>query len=165
MATPFKKFESNTRPIFQPVTSPAFFIVHSSNQYPQHMLAQKYCSCSWSRALSFQIPKDAHILRFLRARDFHVEKAREMLVHSLAWRKLYNIDRLLQTYQVPTVLEQYYAGGWHYSDKGKNRRIHDQIKPSEENYFQINFLISWLSEVHWVKNLTCKLASTGFEFF
>ena len=41
-----------------------------------------------------------------------------MLVHSLAWRKLYNIDKLLHTMQVPNVLEQYYGGGWHYSDKG-----------------------------------------------
>ena len=80
--------------------------------------------------VSFQIPKDAHILRFLRARDFHVEKAREMLVHSLAWRKLYNIDKLLQTMHVPTVLEQYYGGGWHYSDKG----IH-AIHISLEYYF------------------------------
>ncbi|KAK3604295.1 hypothetical protein CHS0354_011367 [Potamilus streckersoni] len=64
-----------------------------------------------------KIPKDAHILRFLRARDFSVEKAREMLVHSLAWRKLNKIDYLLQTYEPPSVLERYYSGGWHYSDK------------------------------------------------
>jgi len=66
----------------------------------------------------FQIPKDAHILRFLRARDFNFEKAREMLAHSLAWRKLHNIDHLLQTYTPPEVMKKYYTGGWHYSDKG-----------------------------------------------
>ncbi|XP_046579039.1 SEC14-like protein 1 [Haliotis rubra] len=64
-----------------------------------------------------KIPKDAHILRFLRARDFNVEKAREMLVHSLAWRKLHNIDRLLDTYEIPPVIKRYYPGGWHYCDK------------------------------------------------
>ncbi|XP_078316638.1 SEC14-like protein 5 isoform X2 [Crassostrea virginica] len=64
-----------------------------------------------------KIPKDAHILRFLRAREFSVEKAREMLVHSLAWRKLHNIDKLLETYSPCEVLLQYYSGGWHYSDK------------------------------------------------
>ncbi|XP_053381314.1 SEC14-like protein 1 [Mercenaria mercenaria] len=64
-----------------------------------------------------KIPKDAHILRFLRARDFNVEKAREMLAHSLAWRKLHNIDHLLHTYKPPDVLEKYYTGGWHYCDK------------------------------------------------
>ncbi|XP_012937593.1 SEC14-like protein 1 [Aplysia californica] len=63
-----------------------------------------------------KIPKDAHILRFLRAREFNVEKAREMLVHSLAWRKLHNIDRILDGYKPPEILEKYYPGGWHYCD-------------------------------------------------
>ncbi|XP_059157139.1 SEC14-like protein 1 [Physella acuta] len=64
-----------------------------------------------------KIPKDAHILRFLRAREFNVEKAREMLVHSLAWRKLHNIDKILDGYKPPEVLETYYPGGWHYCDR------------------------------------------------
>ncbi|KAI4893589.1 hypothetical protein NFI96_019283, partial [Prochilodus magdalenae] len=33
------------------------------------------------------IPKDEYILRFLRARDFNLEKARDMLCQSLSWRK------------------------------------------------------------------------------
>ncbi|KAL5018685.1 hypothetical protein ScPMuIL_004407 [Solemya velum] len=64
-----------------------------------------------------KIPKDTHILRFLHARDFSVEKAREMLLHSLAWRKLHNIDKLLDTYEPSPVLHKYYCGGWHYNDK------------------------------------------------
>lgn len=64
-----------------------------------------------------KIPKDAHILRFLRARQFNIEKAREMLVHSLAWRKLHNIDHLLNNYQPSAVIQKYYPGGWHFSDK------------------------------------------------
>ncbi|XP_025086727.1 SEC14-like protein 1 isoform X4 [Pomacea canaliculata] len=64
-----------------------------------------------------KIPKDAHILRFLRARDFSIEKAREMLVHSLAWRKLHNLDRLLETYRSPEIMEKYYPGGWHFFDR------------------------------------------------
>lgn len=64
-----------------------------------------------------KIPRDAHILRFLRARDFNLDKARDMLVHSLAWRKLHSIDRLLETYQPGDVMHQYYCGGWHYNDK------------------------------------------------
>lgn len=64
-----------------------------------------------------KIPKDAHILRFLRARDYNIERAREMLVHSMAWRKLHNIDQLLESYQPCEVLDQYYSGGWHYCDK------------------------------------------------
>ncbi|XP_062956727.1 SEC14-like protein 5 [Cynocephalus volans] len=63
-----------------------------------------------------KIPKDEHILRFLRACDFHLDKAREMLCQSLSWRKQYQVDLLLQTWQPPAVLEEFYAGGWHYQD-------------------------------------------------
>lgn len=65
-----------------------------------------------------QIPKDEHILRFLRARDFHLDKAREMLCQSLSWRKQHQVDVLLQTWRPPALLEEFYAGGWHYQDIG-----------------------------------------------
>ncbi|KAM5151788.1 SEC14-like protein 5 [Mantella aurantiaca] len=64
-----------------------------------------------------KIPKDEHILRFLRARDFNFEKAREMLCQSLSWRKQYQVDYILQTWHPPPILEEFYAGGWHYHDK------------------------------------------------
>ncbi|XP_075035257.1 SEC14-like protein 5 [Mixophyes fleayi] len=64
-----------------------------------------------------KIPKDDHILRFLRARDFNKEKAREMLCQSLSWRKQYQVDYILQTWHPPAILEEYYAGGWHYHDR------------------------------------------------
>ncbi|KAM3917251.1 SEC14-like protein 5 isoform 1-T3 [Leptodactylus fuscus] len=64
-----------------------------------------------------KIPKDEHILRFLRARDFNMEKAREMLCQSLSWRKQYQVDYILQTWHPPSILEEYYAGGWHYHDR------------------------------------------------
>ncbi|XP_070341108.1 SEC14-like protein 5 isoform X4 [Equus asinus] len=63
-----------------------------------------------------KIPKDQHILRFLRARDFHLDKAREMLCQSLSWRKQHQVDLLCQTWRPPAVLEEFYAGGWHYQD-------------------------------------------------
>ncbi|XP_004864894.1 SEC14-like protein 5 isoform X1 [Heterocephalus glaber] len=63
-----------------------------------------------------KIPKDQHILRFLRARDFHLDKAREMLCQSLSWRKQHQVDLLLQTWKPPVLLEEFYAGGWHYQD-------------------------------------------------
>ncbi|RMC17892.1 hypothetical protein DUI87_05561 [Hirundo rustica rustica] len=64
-----------------------------------------------------KIPKDEHILRFLRARDFNIDKAREMLCQSLAWRKQYQVDFILQSWRPPALLEEYYTGGWHYQDK------------------------------------------------
>ncbi|XP_058426095.1 SEC14-like protein 5 [Diceros bicornis minor] len=63
-----------------------------------------------------KIPKDEHILRFLRARDFHLDKAREMLCQSLSWREQHQVDLLLQTWRPPALLEEFYAGGWHYQD-------------------------------------------------
>ncbi|XP_037360479.1 SEC14-like protein 5 [Talpa occidentalis] len=63
-----------------------------------------------------KIPKDEHILRFLRARDFHLDKAREMLRQSLLWRRQHQVDVLLQTWRPPALLEEFYAGGWHYQD-------------------------------------------------
>ncbi|CAN0316300.1 unnamed protein product [Lampetra fluviatilis] len=64
-----------------------------------------------------KIPKDEHILRFLRARDFNVDKAKEMLCQSLSWRKQYQVDYLLETWGLPPALADYYAGGWHYQDR------------------------------------------------
>ncbi|KAJ8399708.1 hypothetical protein AAFF_G00408130 [Aldrovandia affinis] len=64
-----------------------------------------------------KIPKDEHILRFLRARDFNIDKAREILCQSLTWRKQHQVDYLLDTWNSPQVLSDYYTGGWHHHDK------------------------------------------------
>lgn len=64
-----------------------------------------------------KIPKDEHILRFLRARDFNIDKSREILCQSLTWRKQHQVDYLLETWDPPQVLSDYYAGGWHHHDK------------------------------------------------
>ncbi|NXK47033.1 S14L5 protein, partial [Chauna torquata] len=64
-----------------------------------------------------KIPKDEHILRFLRARDFNIDKAREMLCQSLSWRKQYQVDYILQSWRPPALLDEYYTGGWHYQDR------------------------------------------------
>ncbi|ELK34697.1 SEC14-like protein 5 [Myotis davidii] len=82
-------------------------------------------SAGLGRLEQTQIPKDQHILRFLRARDFHLDKAREMLCQSLSWRKQHQVDLLLQTWHPPALLEEFYAGGWHYQDidlEGLNMR-------------------------------------------
>ncbi|XP_066516420.1 SEC14-like protein 5 [Hoplias malabaricus] len=66
---------------------------------------------------SGKIPKDEHILRFLRARDFNVEKAGEMLCLSLSWRRQFQVDSILDSWTPPSCLQEYYAGGWHHQDR------------------------------------------------
>jgi len=62
-------------------------------------------------------PSDPVVLRFLRAREFNVEKAREMLSASLIWRKKHGVDKILLEYQVPAVVRDYFPGGWFHLDK------------------------------------------------
>ncbi|XP_041719540.1 SEC14-like protein 1 isoform X1 [Coregonus clupeaformis] len=64
-----------------------------------------------------KIPKDQHVLRFLRARDFNLEKAREILCQSLTWRKQHQVDFLLDSWERPQLLHDYYTGGWHHHDR------------------------------------------------
>ncbi|CAK6963299.1 SEC14-like protein 1 [Scomber scombrus] len=64
-----------------------------------------------------KIPKDQHVLRFLRARDFNLDKARELLCQSLTWRKQHQVDFLLDTWERPQLLHDYYTGGWHHHDR------------------------------------------------
>ncbi|KAK8401215.1 hypothetical protein O3P69_002767 [Scylla paramamosain] len=64
-----------------------------------------------------KVPSDTCLLRFLRARDFNIEKAREMLSHSLIWRKKNQVDKMMNEYQVPSVIQEYFPGGWHHHDK------------------------------------------------
>ncbi|XP_041938994.1 SEC14-like protein 1 isoform X1 [Alosa sapidissima] len=63
-----------------------------------------------------KIPKDQHVLRFLRSRDFNLEKAREALCQTLTWRKQFQIDLLLDSWRCPQLLHDYYTGGWHHHD-------------------------------------------------
>ncbi|XP_052896891.1 protein real-time [Anopheles moucheti] len=57
------------------------------------------------------------LLRFLRARDFSIDKATAMLQESLQWRKEHRIDDILGEYKTPAVVEKYFPGGWHHHDK------------------------------------------------
>ncbi|XP_033112477.1 SEC14-like protein 5 isoform X2 [Anneissia japonica] len=63
-----------------------------------------------------KMPHDAHLLRFLRARDFNTEKAHEMITASLSWRKQHKVDKILGTWEPPELLTNYWPGGWHYND-------------------------------------------------
>ncbi|XP_030645974.1 SEC14-like protein 1 [Chanos chanos] len=64
-----------------------------------------------------KIPKDQHVLRFLRSRDFNYDKAREALCQTLTWRKQHQVDFLLDSWQRPQLLQEYYTGGWHRHDR------------------------------------------------
>ncbi|XP_028967454.1 SEC14-like protein 1 [Galendromus occidentalis] len=64
-----------------------------------------------------KVPSDEMLIRFLKARDFNQEKAREMLCESLVWRKKYAVDKILQNYQIPKIVKEYLPGAWHHSDK------------------------------------------------
>ncbi|XP_076654861.1 real-time isoform X1 [Halictus rubicundus] len=63
------------------------------------------------------VPGDATLLRFLRATEFSVDKAKDMLTQSLHWRKKHQIDKLLEEYEMPQVVKDYFPGGWHHFDK------------------------------------------------
>ncbi|PIK51313.1 putative SEC14-like protein 1, partial [Apostichopus japonicus] len=64
-----------------------------------------------------KMPHDAHLLRFLRARDFNTEKAHEMITASLAWRKQHQVDKILKNWEPPDMLQKYFPGSWHYHDR------------------------------------------------
>ncbi|KAM9844107.1 SEC14-like protein 1 [Aulostomus maculatus] len=64
-----------------------------------------------------KIPKDQHVLRFLSARDFNFDKAKELLCQSLTWRKQHQVDFLLDSWERPHLLQEYYTGGWHHHDR------------------------------------------------
>ncbi|KAH6928363.1 hypothetical protein HPB50_014953 [Hyalomma asiaticum] len=49
---------------------------------------------------------DANLLRWLRAREFDLDRAEQMFRQHLEWRKQYNVDTLLTDYKVPKVLPQ-----------------------------------------------------------
>lgn len=63
-----------------------------------------------------KVPSDQTLVRFLQAQDYNLEKAREMLCHSLVWRKKYQVDRILSTYDPPQIVKEYFPGGWHHFD-------------------------------------------------
>ncbi|XP_050318700.1 protein real-time [Bactrocera neohumeralis] len=64
-----------------------------------------------------QMPSYQTILRFLTARDWHVNQACTMLKDSLNWRKEHNIDTLVKDYKAPAVVVNHFPGAWHHHDK------------------------------------------------
>lgn len=59
---------------------------------------------------------DFYLLRWLRARNFDIKKAEDMLRKHLAWRKKENIDQIFDR-EIPEVVKKYYPGGHFGYDK------------------------------------------------
>jgi hypothetical protein len=59
-----------------------------------------------------KIPDYPTLLRFLRAREFSIDRATTMLIESLKWRKEHNVDNLLKEYKEPQVVVKYFPGEW-----------------------------------------------------
>ncbi|KAL3204583.1 hypothetical protein MRX96_011581 [Rhipicephalus microplus] len=53
---------------------------------------------------------DAYLLRWLRARDFDVTKAKKMYRDHLKWRKENGADDILHTYKIPEILRENFPG-------------------------------------------------------
>lgn len=64
-----------------------------------------------------KVPSYKTLLRFLRARDFNVEKAATMLQESLRWRADNGLDTIFADYKKPAVVTKHFPGGWHHGDK------------------------------------------------
>lgn len=64
-----------------------------------------------------KIPNYPTLLRFLRARDFNVERSFAMLQESMKWRLENDVDKLLTDYCMPSVISKHFPGGWHHYDK------------------------------------------------
>lgn len=51
------------------------------------------------------------LYRFLKARDFHVDKAFQSLQESIRWRRENKVDTLLNEYKLPSVVMNHFPGG------------------------------------------------------
>lgn len=66
-----------------------------------------------------RFPDDRTLLRFLRARNFHLKDAKAMLEATLAWREENSVDHIRKEFQYPerTELKKFYPQFHHQTDK------------------------------------------------
>jgi CRAL/TRIO domain/CRAL/TRIO, N-terminal domain len=70
------------------------------------------------------VPDYPTLLRFLRARDFNIEKSTSMLIESLKWRKEHDVDNLLKVYREPHVVIKYFPGEWSTMTDNESRPLY-----------------------------------------
>ncbi|CAN7985274.1 unnamed protein product [Ixodes hexagonus] len=63
------------------------------------------------RDISSEEFTDSLLLRWLRARDFDVNKSEKLLRDNFIWRKQNKVDSMIETYENPEVLRLYFPGG------------------------------------------------------
>lgn len=77
--------------------------------------SQESCLQTFRHAVSSfmtPVPPDHFLLRWLRAREFNVNKAEHMLRESMAWRKKVGADTILADYQPSELFLKLFPGGF-----------------------------------------------------
>lgn len=54
---------------------------------------------------------DANLLRWLRAREFDIDRAESMFRQHMRWRQVNNVDNLVTEYEAPKVVREHFPGG------------------------------------------------------
>ncbi|XP_065119525.1 SEC14-like protein 2 [Paramisgurnus dabryanus] len=75
------------------------------------------------------IQNDHYLLRWLRARSFNVPKAESMLRKNLEFRKHMKVDKIIDNWRPPEVIEQYVSGGLCGYDREGSPIWYDIIGP------------------------------------
>lgn len=79
-----------------------------------HLQPDALCWCAWDPTTDYYT-----LLRFLRARNYELDKAMKMWMDTLEWRKEYEVDAILDAF-VFHEREQFlmaYPQGYHKTDK------------------------------------------------
>ena len=58
-----------------------------------------------------------------------------MLKNSLHWRRQHHVDKILETWNPPDALLEYYPGGWHYHDKGLCKKEENFVGQKRRKWF------------------------------
>lgn len=93
-----------------------------SSGYPGHLSDKQQLALDELKGRLVDARSDQHtdsfLLRWLRARDFDVSKAENLLREDIKWRAEKNIDSFTKTYKSSEVVRRYFPGGLFHHDRG-----------------------------------------------